>query len=417
MADLPLPWKKSILSLLRPPWPYYLLSAILAPIAIFSKIFHFHSLAIFFLNLLSWIPTAALFRQSIQDLVLWFQLRPPRVPYAHTCAGLLDCLFGCDRPLTYTSCPLTCFRNGPELIFAITALLQNETTIVQTAITGSVLSSSLFVLGICFVIGGWDRDIKEFPRAVVRANTQLLMIALGSLVLPIAYESWSEGKLLHVLCLSAAKQSSAGKQHSDALSRATAVVLLCLYGCYFWFFFGTHAYLLKDRHATVTRMAVIPGLIASSLTTPSLADETTKHAKERLGERILRPLVSLGVAVATAAILTISCIFTVEVIDAPYKYCHISRSFTGLIILPLFLSATESVIAAIHAHRQEMDEVIQRTIGANIQNELFVLPSTVSIAAFVGIPMTIFFDGFQVALVWLSVFLINLIFQEGDGQW
>ena len=83
-------------------------------------------------------------------------------------------------------------RSSPELIFSIVALSQGETLIVQTAVIGAILLNSLLVLGLCFVIAGWHGCIEDLPFTLARANTQLLMISVGSLVMPAAFVAWSK---------------------------------------------------------------------------------------------------------------------------------------------------------------------------------------------------------------------------------
>jgi Ca2+:H+ antiporter len=87
--------------------------------------------------------------------------------------------------------------NSPELIFSVVALLQKETLIVRTAFAGTLLSNCLLILGTCLVVGGWDRDMETFPRVLAKTNAQMLMVALGSLVMPAAYAAFSicKGKL------------------------------------------------------------------------------------------------------------------------------------------------------------------------------------------------------------------------------
>lgn len=85
-------------------------------------------------------------------------------------------------------------RSGPELIFSIVGLFNHQSLIVQTAITGSVLSNILLVLGTCFLVGQWTRDAESFPLDITRQNSQMLIIALASLVVPAAFVSWSDGE-------------------------------------------------------------------------------------------------------------------------------------------------------------------------------------------------------------------------------
>ena len=87
---------------------------------------------------------------------------------------------------------LTISRSTPELIFSIVALTRGETLIVQTAVIGAILLNSLLVLGFCFVMAGWHGSIEDFPQSLTRANSQMLMIALGSLIMPAAFVAWSK---------------------------------------------------------------------------------------------------------------------------------------------------------------------------------------------------------------------------------
>lgn len=52
----------------------------------------------------------------------------------------------------------------PELIFSLVALAIGEVSLVLTAIMGSILSNTLFVLGVCFMAAAWDSDIDNLPR-------------------------------------------------------------------------------------------------------------------------------------------------------------------------------------------------------------------------------------------------------------
>lgn len=85
------------------------------------------------------------------------------------------------------------FSNAVELIVAIIALVKDEIIIVQTSLIGSMLSNLLLVLGMCFFFGGLDRLEQHFNTVVAQTATSLLALAVGSLIIPTAFHSWSGG--------------------------------------------------------------------------------------------------------------------------------------------------------------------------------------------------------------------------------
>lgn len=84
--------------------------------------------------------------------------------------------------------------NAVELIVAIIALVDNEVTIVQTSLIGSMLSNLLLVMGMCFFFGGVDRLEQHFNPVVAQTAASLLALAVGSLIIPTAFHAWSDGK-------------------------------------------------------------------------------------------------------------------------------------------------------------------------------------------------------------------------------
>ena len=121
---------------------------------------------------------------------------------------------------------------------------------------------------------------------------------------------------------------------------------------------------------------------------------------------------------AAAAMSVGSCIFFIQVIDVPSTRWGISKSFLGLVVLPFTLSAVESVAAIWCAKRKETNWTIHATLISNIQLSLYVLPITVCVGWIMDVKgMNLYFDGFQIALVFLTVVLINQLFQGKRWRW
>lgn len=85
-------------------------------------------------------------------------------------------------------------RNAVELIVSILALIKREVLIVQTSLIGSMLSNLLLVMGMCFFFGGVNRVEQHFNVTVAQTASSLLALAVGSLIIPTAFHSWSSGE-------------------------------------------------------------------------------------------------------------------------------------------------------------------------------------------------------------------------------
>jgi calcium/proton exchanger cax len=83
--------------------------------------------------------------------------------------------------------------NAVELIVAILALVDNQVIIVQTSLIGSMLSNLLLVMGMCFFFGGIHRIDQKFNVVVAQTASSLLSLAVGSLIIPTAFHTWSGG--------------------------------------------------------------------------------------------------------------------------------------------------------------------------------------------------------------------------------
>ena len=87
-------------------------------------------------------------------------------------------------------------RNGAEMCFAIIAVIRGEWVIAQTALTGSLLSGCLMIFGTSLLFGGLQNEFQFYPVVIARAHAQLLVVSLSTFVLPTAFKSWSQSKLI-----------------------------------------------------------------------------------------------------------------------------------------------------------------------------------------------------------------------------
>ena len=91
--------------------------------------------------------------------------------------------------------------------------------------------------------------------------------------------------------------------------------------------------------------------------------------------------------------------------------------FVGVIVVALVGNAAENSTAIIMARRNRMDVSMAIATGASTQIALFVAPVLVFLSVAIGHPMTLVFNGFEIAAIVLSVMIVDMISSDGETNW
>jgi len=184
------------------------------------------------------------------------------------------------------------------------------------------------------------------------------------------------------------------------LSHGTAIILLILYILFLFFQLKTHSDLFNEETQT-----------------QSNSDEENQTEGEGIEAHFLSPL-SAGVALAVITVLVAVCAeYLVDSIDAIVETAHISKTFIGLILLPIVGNAAEHVTACIVAYKHKMDLAIGVAIGSSLQIALFVTPSLVILGWIIDQPMTLNFHGFETVVFFISMLVVNYLIQDGASNY
>jgi len=326
---------------------------VFVPLGIVFGALHKDPTAVFVLNFLAIIPLASLLSFATEEL---------SAELGQTIGGLMNASFG----------------NAVELIVSIAALAQGQIRIVQAGMLGSILSNILLVLGCCFVAGGFHGGQQRFSAVAANTMSSLLAVATASLIIPAALSA----------SLSSAKESSLTA--ILILSRGTAIILLFLYLLYLFFQLRTHA---------------------------SIFEGERQDEEGETEDRILRPIPASIALLLITLLVAVCAEYLVDSIDAVVESTGISKSFIGLILLPIVGNAAEHVTACIVAYKGKMDLAIGVAIGSSLQIALFVTPSMVIIGWIIHQPMTLHFMGFETVVFFISVVVVNYLIQDGESNY
>jgi Ca2+:H+ antiporter len=259
---------------------------------------------------------------------------------------------------------------------------------------GSILSNILLVLGCCFFLGGIHntrtgtaRGIEQsFNSTAASTMSSLMAVASASLIIPAALHAVLPGP----------------KSDTDAamliLSHGTSIILLILYVLYLGFQLRTHADLFN----------------AEALAEQSVPSSETGLAPE---EPQLGPVAASAVLVLTTLAVAVCAEYLVGSIDALVATVHVSKTFVGLVLLPIVGNAAEHVTAIVVALKDKMDLAMGVAIGSSMQIALLVTPLLVILGWIIDEPMTLHFETFETVVFFLSVLVVAYVIQDGKSNY
>lgn len=262
------------------------------------------------------------------------------------------------------------FGNAVEVVVAVQALLADEIRVVQASMIGSVLSNLLLVLGCCFFFGGLVNKEQKFNAMATTANMGLLALATIGMVLPTPFAEYYNVQDEHVLMV----------------SRAAAIFLMLMYFQLLIFQLKTHAELLSSDDEEEEEPS-IPFWVALT-----------------------------GLTLVTALVAIFSD-FLVASIDGYVEESGMSRTFVGVVVLPIVGNAVEHITAVSVAMKNKMDLSIGVAVGSSVQVALFVVPFIIIVGWIAKKPMTLNFPHFEIILFTLSVIIVHIVLSNAKTNW
>jgi Ca2+:H+ antiporter len=260
--------------------------------------------------------------------------------------------------------------NLPELFVGIFALRAGLIVVVQSAIVGSILGNSLFVLGLAFLVGGLRHGTQRFSSQVPRMIANLTLLAVSALIIP----TLTSG--LH----------TPASGHEDGLSIACAVVLLVVF------------------------IASIP----VSLQGGPISLPKEKGSSPRAWPMWFAIVILVSAGVGSAFVSD----WFVSALTPAISILHISEAFTGLVIVALAGNAVENVVGIQFAARNQSDFAISVILNSSLQVALGLTPVLVLLSFFIGgTHLTLVMAPLLVASLALAAILSTVIIYDGESTW
>jgi Ca2+:H+ antiporter len=267
--------------------------------------------------------------------------------------------------------------NLPELFIAIFALRAGLTTVVTSALIGSILANLLLVLGGSFVMAGVRRGQLRFSAQRARMIMGLMILAVASMLIP------SLASYVH----------SPASGHEVALSRITAVVLLVVFAL------------------------SIPASLSRTLE-PTAAEDVSQVREEAETTHWPVWLAVAMLAVTGLAAAYVSDLF-VDALTPAIGVLHISQAFSGLVIVAIAGNAVENSVGIKLAWQGQVDHSLSVVLNSPLQVALVLAPVLVLISPLIGgpQPFTLVFAPLLVTTVGIATLAVLYLISDGESDW
>ncbi len=303
---------------------------------------------LFVLSVLAIVPLAALLSHATESVA---------AKTGDTVGGLLNATLG----------------NLTELVIALAALRAGQYTLVKASIAGAIVTNTLFMLGVSFLLGGLKHHVQEYNRVGARLQAGLLFLATIALLIPSAVSE---------------VDSVTGSAFTATLSVSLSVLLIAAYGLGLLFTLKTHREFFGSAEQGEPGEAPWP-----------------------LGPALIT------LAGVTVLVALVSEVFVESVQQAAVAF-GMTPAFVGFIVVALVGAAAEMASAFSAARKNRLDLSVGIALGSAAQIALFVAPVLVLLSYVIGPePMSLQFWPNAVVMMLIAAMTVSLVTNSGRSAW
>jgi Ca2+:H+ antiporter len=260
--------------------------------------------------------------------------------------------------------------NAAELIITLVAVKAGLLDLVKASIIGSVLGNLLMVMGFSMLLGGIKHGVQKFDRRQAGNYATLLVLGVVALVIPSLF-SQSMGPTM-------------GTQVEEfSLGVAGVMILLYILGL---------IYSLKAKQSPITYDI-----------------EQEKPVYSRTTALIILVVATLGVVWLSELL--------VGAVESVVARFGLSEFFLGIVLIPIVGNVAEHLVSVQVALRNKMELSLEIALSSSLQIALFVAPVLVFVSLWLGHPLTLIFNQFELLALTAAVVVSALVASDGESNW
>ncbi len=269
------------------------------------------------------------------------------------------------------------FGNAAELIITIAAIRQGLLELVKASLTGSILGNLLLVLGMAMFVGGIRNKNQHFDNRAASRNAIMLVLTVLILLVP--------SLLSHYIGVTNPQPSP----KVETLSLGVAMIMVILYILNLLFGYWTTE--------------------ADSENADNLDFGDSKDVWQKNTAIIILLLATIGIAAMSELL--------VQTIEPMIQSIGLSEFFIGIIFIPIIGNVAEHLVAIQMAYKNRMTLSVEIAISSSLQIALFVAPILIFISLWLGHPLTLIFNQFELLALIAGVLITALVSEDGESNW
>jgi Ca2+:H+ antiporter len=261
--------------------------------------------------------------------------------------------------------------NLTELVIVIVAVRQGLFELVKASLAGAIVTNSLFLLGMSFLIGGIKFHVQNFNRVNAVVQTTLLFTICVALLVPAILSKTNETVDI------------------GNISLGISIIILIVYVLSLIFSLKSHIDFFQ---------------------TPE-----SQHMEEEKPWSLSVSLVVL--AVSATCIAMVSEIF-VEAVGEAASNLGLSQAFIGFIIIPLVGAAAEMITVFSAAAKNKLEMSVSIAMASCTQVAMFITPLLVILSYFIApTPMDLGFRSGLIFMILFGTLSVCLVANHGKSTW
>jgi Ca2+:H+ antiporter len=107
----------------------------------------------------------------------------------------------------------------------------------------------------------------------------------------------------------------------------------------------------------------------------------------------------------------------VQTIEPIVESLGLSEFFIGVIFIPIIGNVAEHLVAVQMAYKNRMTLSVEIAISSSLQIALFVAPILIFISLWLGHPLTLIFNQFELLALIAGVLITALVSEDGESNW
>ncbi|CCA69872.1 probable VCX1-Vacuolar Ca++/H+ exchanger [Serendipita indica DSM 11827] len=298
--------------------------------------------------------------------------------------------------------------NAVEAILAILLLKRDcKLKLLQGTIIGVIILQLLLVPGVAFVAGGSRRMQQELHASHTQLNQSMMTMGVMCLVIPSAFFAG-----ITPIGATSPEQVVTDEVRSTILkfSRGMAIIMLLVY-------IASRIYAINP-----------PGdENAGDFYADHGGHEAFKEEEDRLKKEQpkVSPWFCFGLLVFLVVIIGFTAEWLVHSIESVREGANIQEEWFGLILIPIVSFSGDGLVTFTYLvrktifHNGEAPHALAdaQPIDLAIQFTLFWTPLFVLIGWWIGKPLPLLFDIFEVVILLAAVFVVNYIVNDAKTNW